>query len=232
MSVGNRILGILQGSCHSPSAPLSHEENGGTIVIVGSPNVGKSVLFHRLTGSYVTVSNYPGTTVEVFRGKGNQLSLRGLLCTLGGADLRVQVRHDGAGLGLPFFELAELPAYIALSSLVPRLRLCRALQRELCTVLLGPKLIQLGGELTAPESERLQRASRRFLSRMSVGQSGFPASHLCRALLQLRWELPQTARSGEQAGISSVVLAASGHTAARPDDFAFQRHQRWSGPVA
>lgn len=39
-----------------------------TIVIVGNPNVGKSVLFHRLTGRYVTVSNYPGTTVEVTRG--------------------------------------------------------------------------------------------------------------------------------------------------------------------
>lgn len=41
----------------------------GKIVIVGSPNVGKSVLFNRLTGAYVTVSNYPGTTVEVSRGR-------------------------------------------------------------------------------------------------------------------------------------------------------------------
>lgn len=39
------------------------------IAIVGSPNVGKSVMFNRLTGTYVTVSNYPGTTVEVTRGK-------------------------------------------------------------------------------------------------------------------------------------------------------------------
>lgn len=39
-----------------------------TVLIVGNPNVGKSVLFHRLTGRYVTVSNYPGTTVEVERG--------------------------------------------------------------------------------------------------------------------------------------------------------------------
>jgi ferrous iron transport protein B len=38
------------------------------IAIVGSPNVGKSVLFNNLTGTYVTVSNYPGTTVEVSRG--------------------------------------------------------------------------------------------------------------------------------------------------------------------
>jgi ferrous iron transport protein B len=40
------------------------------VAIVGSPNVGKSVLFNALTGAYVTVSNYPGTTVEVARGKG------------------------------------------------------------------------------------------------------------------------------------------------------------------
>jgi len=40
------------------------------IVIVGSPNVGKSVIFNCFTGMYVTVSNYPGTTVEVARGKG------------------------------------------------------------------------------------------------------------------------------------------------------------------
>lgn len=39
------------------------------IVIVGSPNVGKSVMFNRLTGTYVNVSNYPGTTVEVSRGR-------------------------------------------------------------------------------------------------------------------------------------------------------------------
>ncbi|MBM3474636.1 MAG: ferrous iron transport protein B [Armatimonadetes bacterium] len=39
------------------------------LVIVGSPNVGKSVLFNGLTGAYVTVSNYPGTTVEVSRGR-------------------------------------------------------------------------------------------------------------------------------------------------------------------
>ena len=39
------------------------------LVIVGSPNVGKSVIFNFLTKRYVTVSNYPGTTVEVMRGK-------------------------------------------------------------------------------------------------------------------------------------------------------------------
>ena len=38
------------------------------LLLVGNPNVGKSVLFGALTRRYVTVSNYPGTTIEVTRG--------------------------------------------------------------------------------------------------------------------------------------------------------------------
>ncbi len=40
----------------------------GRVILIGNPNVGKSALFNQLTGSYVTVSNYPGTTVELARG--------------------------------------------------------------------------------------------------------------------------------------------------------------------
>jgi ferrous iron transport protein B len=50
---------------HSPPAPVS--PGTATFALIGHPNVGKSVLFHRLTGTYVNVSNYPGTTVEVAR---------------------------------------------------------------------------------------------------------------------------------------------------------------------
>lgn len=39
------------------------------IALVGNPNVGKSVLFGRLTGKYAVVSNYPGTTVAVTQGR-------------------------------------------------------------------------------------------------------------------------------------------------------------------
>ncbi len=38
------------------------------ILLIGSPNVGKSMVFHRLTGRKVTISNYPGTTVEILTG--------------------------------------------------------------------------------------------------------------------------------------------------------------------
>lgn len=40
-----------------------------TIVLVGNPNVGKSVIFSQLTGTRVVISNYPGTTVEYTRGR-------------------------------------------------------------------------------------------------------------------------------------------------------------------
>jgi ferrous iron transport protein B len=48
-------------------APVAHELR---VALVGAPNVGKSTLFNRLTGAYVTVSNYPGTSVTVDRGHG------------------------------------------------------------------------------------------------------------------------------------------------------------------
>ncbi|MGA3084277.1 MAG: ferrous iron transport protein B [Thermodesulfobacteriota bacterium] len=38
------------------------------VILVGNPNVGKSVIFNYLTGTYRVVSNYPGTTVEVSSG--------------------------------------------------------------------------------------------------------------------------------------------------------------------
>ncbi|RJR21436.1 MAG: ferrous iron transport protein B [Nitrospiraceae bacterium] len=45
------------------------ESDSPSICLVGNPNVGKSAIFGLLTGRYVTVSNYPGTTVEITRGE-------------------------------------------------------------------------------------------------------------------------------------------------------------------
>ena len=38
------------------------------VLLMGHPNVGKSVFFNRLTGSNVIESNYPGTTVDYTKG--------------------------------------------------------------------------------------------------------------------------------------------------------------------
>ena len=55
-----------KASCHE--APIVVNNGAKKVALVGNPNVGKSVLFNALTGAYVTVSNYPGTSVEVARG--------------------------------------------------------------------------------------------------------------------------------------------------------------------
>lgn len=58
--------------CHTPS-DKGNFSGAGHIALVGHPNVGKSVIFQRLTGQHVNVSNYPGTTVEIARGVARRL---------------------------------------------------------------------------------------------------------------------------------------------------------------
>ena len=56
---------------HNHSSRVKTTKTGlkqGVAVLIGNPNVGKSLIFKHLTGQYVTVSNYPGTTVEISRG--------------------------------------------------------------------------------------------------------------------------------------------------------------------
>jgi ferrous iron transport protein B len=53
-------------SCRREAVPI--DDHGERVILLGNPNVGKSVIFNYLTGKYVTVSNYPGTTVEVATG--------------------------------------------------------------------------------------------------------------------------------------------------------------------
>ena len=54
--------------CHTAAGTIARP-GCETIVLVGNPNVGKSVVFNALTGTYVDVSNFPGTTVELTRGR-------------------------------------------------------------------------------------------------------------------------------------------------------------------
>lgn len=53
---------------HAELSFLQGDLTKSKIVLVGNPNVGKSLVFNAMSGLYVDVSNYPGTTVTVERG--------------------------------------------------------------------------------------------------------------------------------------------------------------------
>lgn len=55
--------------CHNQVPNIEIPEGAKKIVLVGNPNVGKSVFFNAFTGLYVDVSNFPGTTVDVSHGR-------------------------------------------------------------------------------------------------------------------------------------------------------------------
>jgi len=58
----------LSASCHG-ARPADDRPSGlKRILLIGNPNVGKSVFFSRLTGTKVVASNYPGTTVGFTKG--------------------------------------------------------------------------------------------------------------------------------------------------------------------
>lgn len=54
--------------CHDSGVKINTAPGTRKIVLAGNPNVGKSVFFNALTGLYVDVSNYPGTTLEISHG--------------------------------------------------------------------------------------------------------------------------------------------------------------------
>ena len=64
------------------------------VLLIGNPNVGKSALFGLLTGRYVTVSNYPGTTVEVTYGNATLNKTRSLVIDTPGVNSLVPMSED------------------------------------------------------------------------------------------------------------------------------------------
>src|SRR6516225_815443 len=68
-SVKGDAASARPGDAPDPTADPEESRARRRALLVGQPNVGKSVLFGALTGTYVTVSNYPGTTVEITRGR-------------------------------------------------------------------------------------------------------------------------------------------------------------------
>lgn len=59
---------MISLSCCSNLEQLDIDPNKEKIVLVGNPNVGKSIFFNYLTETYVSVSNYPGTTLDISTG--------------------------------------------------------------------------------------------------------------------------------------------------------------------
>lgn len=82
-------------SAAAPSISAPPDAVGRTLVLVGNPNVGKSVLFGALTGTYATVSNYPGTTVEVSRGVATLRGVRWQVIDTPGTDSLLPLSEDG-----------------------------------------------------------------------------------------------------------------------------------------
>lgn len=69
MSIKSRPDSNKGDGCHSPPTVSGDITRPDQIILMGNPNVGKSVIFNHLTGAYATISNYPGTTVEITSGK-------------------------------------------------------------------------------------------------------------------------------------------------------------------
>jgi ferrous iron transport protein B len=65
MKLRINIKGAPLMHCHGGKGRHGHAEGLKRVALVGNPNVGKSVIFGLLSGRYATVSNYPGTTVEL-----------------------------------------------------------------------------------------------------------------------------------------------------------------------
>src|SRR5690606_167662 len=70
-----RDKAMAQAHCHGPNPSVDLPQQATKVVLVGNPNVGKSAVFHALTGIYVEVSNYPGTTVDVSSGRMGDLGI-------------------------------------------------------------------------------------------------------------------------------------------------------------
>ena len=79
---------------HDGSDAADRHGDLNKVLLIGNPNVGKSALFGLLTGKYVTVSNYPGTTVEVTYGNAVLNKTRTLVIDTPGVNSLVPMSED------------------------------------------------------------------------------------------------------------------------------------------
>jgi len=94
--------------CEGNTPPIKDRENLRKVLLMGNPNVGKSVIFSRLTGFDVVASNYTGTTVSFNKGliryKGEKAILTdvpgiyGLDATSKAEEVAIDMLNEGADL--------------------------------------------------------------------------------------------------------------------------------------
>ncbi|SCZ06876.1 ferrous iron transporter B [Alkaliphilus peptidifermentans] len=71
-------------SCHTKEPEIHIEEGQIKVLLMGNPNVGKSVVFSKLTGMDVIASNYTGTTVTFTKGNIQHQGNHGVLIDVPG----------------------------------------------------------------------------------------------------------------------------------------------------
>jgi ferrous iron transport protein B len=128
------------------------------VALVGAPNTGKSTLFNALTGSRVTMGNWPGTTVEVSRGVWHTTlaapTCDGEQCTCA---------HDESPLAIT---MLDLPGAYSLDAHSPDEQLTRGLLQDgpvderpdLCIVTVDASRLAHGLYLVAQIRELAMRA--------------------------------------------------------------------------
>src|SRR5512143_1675644 len=85
---------LIMNNHDSGDGERYRDSNLQKVLLIGNPNVGKSALFGLLTGKYVTVSNYPGTTVEVTYGNAVLNRTRTLVIDTPGVNSLVPMSED------------------------------------------------------------------------------------------------------------------------------------------
>jgi len=198
------------------------------LLLVGNPNVGKSVIFGALTRRYVTVANYPGTTVEITRGVARALPGQPtLLDTPGTNSLLPQSEEERVSRDILLAEPDAVVLQIGDTKNLRRVlyltaQLAELGRRQLLVLNLQDEARELGLRVAADELERrlgvpvipatavrhdgLDEIPRRLgqaaVARLPVA---YPAL-LDRAVLELASRLPESLGAARR-GLALMVLA-------------------------
>ena len=214
------MMSELPHSVSTPTVP--------PVLLVGNPNVGKSVIFGALTRRYVTVSNYPGTTVEITRGDGRAIPGRPeVVDTPGTNSLTPQSEDERVTRDILLAEPAALVLQVGDTKNLRRVlyltvQLAELGRRQLLVLNLQDEARDLGVRVESAELER--RLGVPVIPTTATRQAGLEAiprrlteaavSRLCpsypaaveRAVLETAALLPERLGEGRR-GVALMLLA-------------------------